>query len=181
MQKSQLRLDMGEEKWREYQKKLKSEYTKKLKAARVAAVKPTITHKQCFFCKQTLEIANFHAKPATLDGYDPRCIQCQRLYNQDYYKRNSEVAIAKTSKEARRKVEWLAEYKKTLKCSKCPENHIACLQFHHRDSSQKEFTISTAIRRYSLEKIIEEIAKCDVLCANCHFKLHYEERNGGVV
>ncbi len=74
----------------------------------------------------------------------------------------------------------LVEYKSKLSCCKCGENHPACLHFHHRDKSTKSFSISDSIRRFSLEKIIAEIAKCDVLCANCHAKLHYDERVMGV-
>ncbi len=31
-------------------------------------------------------------------------------------------------------------------------------------------------RRMSKERILKEIAKCDVLCRNCHAKLHWEIR-----
>lgn len=73
---------------------------------------------------------------------------------------------------------WLLEYKSKLKCIKCGENHPAALTFHHRDPSVKEIGISRAIsNRASKKKIIEEIEKCDVLCANCHLKLHFVERS----
>lgn len=67
------------------------------------------------------------------------------------------------------------EYKSTLKCSMCPESHPATLQFHHRNAGEKDFIISEAIRgRRAWSSILKEIQKCDVLCANCHAKLHYE-------
>ena len=66
---------------------------------------------------------------------------------------------------------------KTKLCTKCNENHPACLDFHHRDSSEKEYTIAYLTGNTgSIKRIIQEIEKCDVLCANCHRKLHYNER-----
>lgn len=53
--------------------------------------------------------------------------------------------------------------------------------FHHRDPREKEITISEAMRRsFGRARILAEIAKCDVLCANCHVKLHARERRDGV-
>jgi hypothetical protein len=71
---------------------------------------------------------------------------------------------------------WLREYKRTLACGMCRENHPACLDFHHRDPTQKDFRISAlGCMGWSKERVLAEIAKCDVLCANCHRKLHYDD------
>ena len=61
-------------------------------------------------------------------------------------------------------------------CIRCGESDLACLDFHHRDPSEKEGHIGY-IRRFSIERIKAEIAKCDVLCANCHRKHHRDERH----
>ena len=74
----------------------------------------------------------------------------------------------------RRKKDWLDAQK--IQCSKCSETHPACLEFHHRDPGKKNFLLSVAVAHYSLERIQEEAAKCDVICSNCHRKLHWEER-----
>lgn len=60
-------------------------------------------------------------------------------------------------------------------CVRCEESHPACLDFHHRDPSTKDADIAT-IRRFGVKRLLAEIAKCDVLCANCHRKHHYNER-----
>lgn len=60
-------------------------------------------------------------------------------------------------------------------CSQCSEKDLACLDFHHRDPSEKEGNIAE-FRRYAVAKLLAEIAKCDVLCANCHRKHHRDER-----
>jgi hypothetical protein len=101
------------------------------------------------------------------DQYD-----CQRRW----YERNRASVIAHNKENARLKRQWLSDYKKKLKCKYCPENHIACLDFHHRDASQKEINISRARTiGWSIERIKKEIAKCDVICSNCHRKHHYDE------
>lgn len=72
------------------------------------------------------------------------------------------------------KKKWFLDYKKTLKC-KCGESHPACIEFHHRNPKKKDDCVSNmALRGYSKKRILKEIAKCDVMCANCHAKLHYE-------
>lgn len=51
------------------------------------------------------------------------------------------------------------------------------LQFHHRDPKQKLFTIAHALRHGAgLEKLLKEIEKCLVACANCHVKYHKQNR-----
>jgi hypothetical protein len=73
--------------------------------------------------------------------------------------------------------EWLRKYKTGLRCKQCGEDHIACLEFHHRDPSLKHKKVSQMPSEgYSVDSIMAEIAKCDVLCANCHAKLHYDNR-----
>ena len=68
---------------------------------------------------------------------------------------------------------FFAEYKKGLDCQSCGEGHPACLDFHHRNPEEKELNIAHATGGYRIEAIMNEISKCDVLCANCHRKLHY--------
>ena len=70
------------------------------------------------------------------------------------------------------------DYKKNLKCEKCSENHIATLDFHHKNKEDKEDQIPYLVRGgYSIERIKREINKCQVLCANCHRKEHHRTQN----
>lgn len=60
------------------------------------------------------------------------------------------------------------------KCRLCGyDKCIAALQFHHRDPATKEFTISG--RTIKWDRLKPELDKCDLLCANCHAELHFEE------
>jgi hypothetical protein len=41
------------------------------------------------------------------------------------------------------------------------------MDFDHRDGEVKEFELNT-VARMTKQTILREIAKCDVVCANCH-------------
>lgn len=93
-----------------------------------------------------------------------------------YYQANKETEKARINARTKELAAWLQDYKSTLSCAVCGENHPATLDFHHRDPSEKETTVAGIANRkgWSKERILSEIAKCDVLCANCHRKLHYD-------
>lgn len=46
------------------------------------------------------------------------------------------------------------------------------LEFHHRDPREKCFCISREIANVSMERLLDEAAKCDLVCAVCHQELH---------
>lgn len=103
--------------------------------------------------------------------------QKNREYQAKWYRENKEIQYARIKANKKRLIDWISEYKKTLKCSKCPENHPAALDFHHRNPEEKEGRIADlANKGWSVKRLMSEIEKCDVLCANCHRKLHWEER-----
>ena len=58
------------------------------------------------------------------------------------------------------------------KCKICGyQKNINALQFHHIDPTKKEFTIGCNHSK-SFKNIVNELDKCVLLCANCHFELH---------
>jgi len=46
------------------------------------------------------------------------------------------------------------------------------LSFHHRDPALKDFGLSSKGLTRSWEKIVKELDKCVLLCANCHAEVH---------
>ena len=98
-----------------------------------------------------------------------------RDYQRSWHQRNRARRIAKVYERKGRIPEFYNQLKATLECARCGENHPATLQFHHRDPQKKDFNLSEAVNDgYSIERIKREVAKCTVLCANCHAKEHYE-------
>ena len=58
------------------------------------------------------------------------------------------------------------------KCEKCGEDRTYVLDFHHRNPDEKEFTLG-AKKINREERLLKEIQKCVVLCANCHRAFHH--------
>lgn len=58
---------------------------------------------------------------------------------------------------------------KNVPCKDCGIRWPACaMDLHHHSRGDKLFPIGPAIASVGYSKLLEEIAKCDVLCANCH-------------
>lgn len=96
-------------------------------------------------------------------------LECRRKWYAEN-KDSEKTHVIRRKNEIRK---WFQEYKKSLRCSKCGENHPATIDFHHR-IGKKENGISKMVGDgYSIERIKKELEKCEVLCANCHRKVHY--------
>ena len=104
-------------------------------------------------------------------------IDKMRQYRKDWYYKNREKSITKAAIRNREFKDWFADFKKSLSCLKCGEDHPAALDFHHRNPLEKDMEVSNLISKGNKQKILDEISKCDVLCSNCHRKLHYEEKH----
>jgi hypothetical protein len=92
------------------------------------------------------------------------------------YKRRKEQLEAQRQAQRRHRDkmrQWFSEFMKDKSCLKCPESTKECLDFHHIDPKTKKGQVTKLLRDYrSMKKVLEEIEKCVILCANCHRKIH---------
>ena len=60
------------------------------------------------------------------------------------------------------------------KCSKCGYNkNISALSFHHLESKDKDFKLDMrSLSNRTLDKVMNELQKCILLCHNCHAEIH---------
>ena len=92
------------------------------------------------------------------------------------YFRCRKCRVDDITKQRRKNKEVLVEFKGG-RCSICGYNKcIDALEFHHRDPTQKDISIGSGYT-YSIKKLLEEIEKCDLLCANCHREIHFKLKN----
>jgi hypothetical protein len=101
----------------------------------------------------------------------------QKEYFKKWYAENREKEIKSAIKRNRRnkseKRKFVAEDKKLKGCCKCSEADPCCLDYHHiGDDKETEIATAIGIHGWGKKRLIEEIKKCVVICANCHRKLH---------
>lgn len=100
----------------------------------------------------------------------------RRQSQRDHYYRNKEQYLKRNRERKKRlKKEWL-EFKKSLSCEMCGEDHISTFDFHHIEKHPDNRAVNRLVSDYNFKEAYEEIKKCMVLCANCHRKHHHNER-----
>lgn len=126
--------------------------------------------KTCSKCHFPKEDDAFNKKG---DGLQSLCKLCNSEYLKAHYYKSPDYYLQKAQRRRKMLKEFVLSLK--LSCSKCSENHPACLDFHHLGNKESNVGEMVNLGR-SKKRILQEIAKCIVLCSNCHRKLHYEER-----
>ncbi len=116
--------------------------------------------KTCPCCKKEKPREDFYGNDKSYSSY----YWCKGCYNRYKYD--------KVKERKKAFVRLLGD-----KCSRCGIKHTGrntpIFDFHHRDEATKKGDW-TAMRNRSLERQREEIAKCILVCANCHRMIHYE-------
>ena|ERR1700733_8396270 len=107
-----------------------------------------------------------------------RDINKKRSRDRAWYQRNKHKRLAYKNTIRERNRKFINDYKAKMGCLRCGENNPIVLDYHHRDPSEKDIEVALLITHTSLEKIIDEIKKCDVYCANHHRVVHHEIRSG---
>jgi hypothetical protein len=138
--------------------------------------------KTCSICLVEKPNTHFYKHADGLYGTRGQCAECLSTRSNVY--RKTPEGKLRTKKYNRLKVvkirQWFLAIKESFKCSRCPESRAVCLDFHHTDPTKKERNVSGMINGAGAEskkRILKEIEKCVVLCANCHRVEHSENVN----
>ena len=118
-----------------------------------------LTEWPCRSCGEVKPVESYKKRGANqANGKAPRHVQCNRCLYLRY-----------TQPHAARKVAEVSAYKMAEGCMDCGFNsHPAALEFDHLPGEDKLFNIGEKVGCYSMETIWAEVAKCEVVCANCH-------------
>lgn len=142
-------------------------------------VKVSVLKKRCGKCGKTKNINAFSWKNKAKGKRQWDCRSCHsEAFKKLWYRPNSSLRKAVyTSNDKRRAalLDWYHKSKIGKKCARCGESDIRCLDYHHSNPKEKEYTIADMVRLgMSKRRMEKEITKCVVLCANCHRKMTNE-------
>ena len=136
-------------------------------------------YRTCTKCFLQKPIEEFGWKDRTINKRHAVCKECTAKRSSAWYYQNREHHIqnvAANSKSYRAQAgKYVYQYLSTHPCVDCGETDPVVLEFHHLGN--KEADVASLVGRgHSLEKIIKEIEKCEVLCGNCHKRKTASER-----
>lgn len=117
-------------------------------------------NKKCAHCKE-IKTVNYFYYNKKERRYSSWCISCSTLH-----KNNRKKDLKKKS------IDLFGG-----KCCICGYNkNYAALDFHHLNPDEKDPNMKNLFS-FSWEKIIKELKKCILVCANCHREIHNPQGN----
>jgi hypothetical protein len=135
--------------------------------------------KICCKCERKRRIDKFSYRNKENKILMSWCKDCVKTYDKKRYRddiggqrKRSKLKRQATKKRNRKNI-W--KYLKNNPCVDCGETDPVVLTFDH--ISNKEFNISCVVGSYSWDRILKEIHKCEVRCANCHMRKTAKDYN----
>lgn len=101
---------------------------------------------------------------------DSYCRPCRAEYKQEHYAKNKarykEQAAERNRLIIAERASFLFDFFKQHPCVDCGETDPIVLEFDHLED--KSFDIGRGFRNHNWDLVLDEIAKCEVVCVNCH-------------
>jgi hypothetical protein len=122
--------------------------------------------KICRGCNQSKDIRSFYRHRAKCKKCHRKTTKAQSAAN---YLKNKQAYFKRSNAALRKIVEFVRAYKHLKPCADCKVPHPYWrLDFDHLPGNKKMFNLAYAKKVGSMKRVIEEIQKCEVVCANCH-------------
>jgi hypothetical protein len=128
--------------------------------------------KRCVTCKLVLPLTAFNKRQRSKDGLQFRCRECYRQWHAANKERHNKQIHARSRRARRENYERMRQYLAEHPCVDCGETDPTVLEFDHL--GDKWMNVAQIVRNsYPWSTVLREIAKCEVVCANCHRRRTY--------
>jgi hypothetical protein len=132
--------------------------------------------KICSICNLLLSEDSFYKNNRKPNQYQSYCKKCSKIKRKQYFIKNLKKELETRKVYSEKQKQKYIDYKKTLCCSSCFEKRWYLLDFHHVDDNKEHNVASMVCGRFSWDSILNEIKKCETLCANCHREKHFLQK-----
>ncbi len=123
--------------------------------------------KQCGKCNVVRAEGFFHRSRRR--GLQAWCKPCRKAYDAAYWRRNRERRQRQKRQNTTDFRAWYASLKAEKPCSDCGRVFApAAMQWDHLPGADKVKALGDLVHRHNRALILSEIAKCELVCANCH-------------
>lgn len=137
--------------------------------------------KKCSICKQFKDTSEYNKHPKRKDGLQSHCKLCGKIRSKCYYQRNltkhKEVVRSRKILVVSENKQRMLTYLSNVRCKDCSETDPIVLEFDHVRGNKRNHVSKLLAQGSSWGSILQEIAKCDVVCANCHRRRTYTRSN----
>lgn len=127
--------------------------------------------KKCTLCGVEYSIDQFPKINRITGKRSSMHLECKRIYDREHYAKHKEKRVhikRLNSKRCRvRNLQFSMDYLKNNPCIDCGEKDPIVLEYDHKGHKLKN-VCNIIATGYSLDNLKKEIAKCEVVCANCH-------------
>jgi formate-dependent nitrite reductase cytochrome c552 subunit len=118
---------------------------------------------------------------------DVVCANCHRIRTQRRHASRVVVSRGTSPRLEQKRDMWRAQARlldelRDRPCADCGHRFPPCaMDFDHRDPASKRSAVTRMIGRAGTARILEEVAKCDIVCANCHRLRTFQRRSADSV
>ena len=131
--------------------------------------------KKCGRCGLVKPLDDFHRRGE--NGRQLLCKPCRNLYDREYHQRTRPRQLDLKQIVRQFRVAWMWELKSSAPCADCDKVfHPVQMSWDHRPGTLKLNDVGL-MTHYRRELVMQEIAKCDLVCLNCHaLRTHLRRR-----
>ncbi len=121
----------------------------------------------CARCGEWKTSEEFHNSRTGQFSY---CRDCRRAYDRRYYEERGKPArLARVRARTFSARTWMASLKAGVPCSDCGGVFpVWVMHWDHLPEFEKTDAISVMVTSRTREAVLEELKKCELVCANCH-------------